>query len=98
MSTLTSPDVCRRAHISYRQLDHWIRSGYVECVTKNTPGSGTRRTFTEAEAIRVRLMSELIGAGLAPAMAYRATLRGEYDGEGTFRAHVMHGVWVEVRT
>lgn len=34
--------------LSYRMLDHWIRTGKVR-ITYDAHGSGTRRYFTEAE-------------------------------------------------
>ena len=43
---LTSSEICRRARISYRQLDNWVWNGYITPHIE-ADGSGTRRWWLE---------------------------------------------------
>ena len=65
-----SEQVAREAGISYRQLDHWIRRGWVIPDGEASPGSGFPREWTDAEALVVRVMGRLVRAGLPPHMAH----------------------------
>lgn len=76
-------DFCQTAGITYRQFDYWSRLGYI---TAEVPaiGQGSRRLFTQAEALRTRLMAELIrDAGITPAKA--AELSKELSARGEVR-------------
>jgi DNA-binding transcriptional MerR regulator len=44
---LSASEVCQVAGISYRQLDHWIRTGLVS-LDNPTPGYGHNRRFDQA--------------------------------------------------
>lgn len=48
--TVRSVELCRLAGITYRQLDHWTRSGLL-VPARSASGSGTQRLFTEDEAV-----------------------------------------------
>ena len=54
---LSSVQVCQMAGITYRQLDHWIRCGWIHPQgSEDLPGSGYRRLWTHLDAeIVVRL-------------------------------------------
>lgn len=54
--------------LSDRQVDHYIRRGYIP-LANPTPGSGHRRTFSFQEALRTAILAELVRAGLHPAAA-----------------------------
>ena len=83
--------VAKFAGITYRQLDHWLRSGYLD-----EPGrvvgaylrpteqvsSGTIRRFIEGDAWRARRMALLIATGLTPAEA--GELLRRFDGGQSF--------------
>lgn len=77
-------DLCKAARITYRQLDHWVRRGYVRAYVPSE-GSGTSRAFTEMEfqvATALGRLSEigvLVGSPLANAVA-EAIRNGETDG------------------
>jgi DNA-binding transcriptional MerR regulator len=60
---MTSADVCARAHITYRQLDHWTRRGYISPSNGQT-GTGVGRQWTRAEADHIRRMAALIQFGV----------------------------------
>lgn len=91
----TSYEVARLARITYRQLDHWTRKGWVVPIEEHT-GSGVPRHFTNDETEHVRIMAELVHAGFAPVDAYMITQWGERDAGGVFRASVNDRVVVEV--
>ena len=63
------------AGITYRQLDHWVRAGYVRCAVP-AAGSGSQRLFLATEVRVVADMARLIAAGLTVWAAERAA-RGE---------------------
>lgn len=57
---LTGPQVCVLAGISYRQLDHWTRTGVLHAIGED---AGCRRGYTEAEARIAGLIKKLLDAG-----------------------------------
>lgn len=64
----SAPDLAKRNHITYRQLDHWIRQGYVQ---GGTPGSGNARDLSELETEVLQHMSTFVRAGFPPRLAAR---------------------------
>lgn len=59
MGALNTQDVARKAGISYRQLDYWLRNGVVE-IKDPTPGNGVARTFTEDEVADIIALGRVI--------------------------------------
>ncbi len=59
-------DLVPTLHASYRQVDFWIRSGYVAPRLQGL-GSGTHRGVTAAEAAEIRFFDYLVAFGIAPA-------------------------------
>ena len=67
---MCSADVTDHAQISYRQLDHWSRSGYLRPVQDgNGPGHG--RCWPAIEAEIARRMARLAAAGFELGAAAR---------------------------
>jgi hypothetical protein len=60
---LTGPQVCVLAGITYRQLDHWTRTGTLHAIGEDTPGTGSRRGYSEAEARIAGYIKKLLDAG-----------------------------------
>jgi hypothetical protein len=54
-----------KMNISYRQLDHWCREGYL----KPEGGNGTQRSWSEIEIKIGRMMSRLVAIGMTPSAA-----------------------------
>ncbi len=54
---LTTTQVLKRfgGEITYRQLDYWVRQGYVTPSISNGNGSGTPRRWSEADVDQVRV-------------------------------------------
>ena len=83
---LGSPDAIREAGITYRQLDYWVRRGFLapEVVKGN-------RAWTP-EAIGVaRTLGRLTAAGVSLEAAAKVALSGES------RCEIAPGIWIEVR-
>lgn len=57
---VSTADVADKAGISYRQLDHWIRRGYVDVAGE---GSGSRREWTPEKVRRAVRIAVLVRAG-----------------------------------
>lgn len=51
--------------ISYRQLDHWSREGYLQ----PEGGDGSQREWSDQEIRVGRMMSRLVAIGISPAYA-----------------------------
>lgn len=64
---MRSVEVAERAGISYRQLDHYLRKGWV--TSRHDGGSGNNRDFTQSEADVIIRAGSLIAIGLAPEQA-----------------------------
>lgn len=52
--------------ITYRQVDYWVRKGYVAATL---PGIGYDRSWPRAEAAVVTRMCPLVAAGISPEAA-----------------------------
>lgn len=71
--------------ITYRQLDHYIRRGYIR---SNQPGSGRDRSLLDGEFDIAMLMARLIRIGFTPAAAAayaRASISRGWNGEISLR-------------
>lgn len=56
--------------ITYRQLDFWVRQGYLH--PRHKGGSGNARDFTGEEELVLTRMARLVNAGIRPDVAARA--------------------------
>jgi len=72
----THLDMQALARISYRQLDHWVRKGFLRPDVDNV-GSGRRRTFPPGELAVARVMGALAAAGMTPRAAERVARGGQ---------------------
>ncbi len=66
---LSSHDLASAAGITYRQLDHWVRTGLVGSFKQ---GSGNSRLWGMSDVERVLRMAALTRLGLTPTVAHRA--------------------------
>ena len=65
---VSSPELVCQAQITYRQLDHWTRAGYLKPITPG--GSGNPRDWPPEECRVATAMGALVKAGLMPAAAH----------------------------
>jgi hypothetical protein len=66
---ITSEAVTAAAGISYRQLDHWTRRGYLRPAADTGNGPGHCREWSSTERAVACLMAALVRAGLEPQAA-----------------------------
>ncbi len=59
---------------TYRQIDHWVRAGYLH--PQHSRGTGNPREWTREEMRVLRVMARLVKAGLQPAAAAKAARSG----------------------
>lgn len=67
--------------ISYRQLDHWARTGLVRSSLKQAAGRGSRRVYSFQDLVALRVVGQLRGAGASVQTIRRAVkwLRSHVD-------------------
>lgn len=66
--------VIRRSGATARQLDHWVRVGYLR--PEGQGGTGNAYDWPQAEVRAAVVMARLVEAGLTPAGAARAARDG----------------------
>jgi DNA-binding transcriptional MerR regulator len=59
------PQACAIVGISYRQLDYWARTGLVRPELKEAKGSGTQRLYSFKDLVHLRVIKNLLDAGVA---------------------------------
>jgi DNA-binding transcriptional MerR regulator len=79
---MSALDTLLATGLTYRQLDHWARQGWIR--PHHTGGTGHRREWPTHELAIAALMKRLIDAGLAAAKAAETardaeTIRSLYD-------------------
>lgn len=80
MDTVTLVDAAAAAGVTYRQANYWVDHGYVQAtmttrdgehqVTKDR-GHGYTQRITTAEAAALKVIGDLVSAGMQPAPAAR---------------------------
>ena len=70
MTRYSAAAVVHAAKVTHRQLDFWVRSGWV-VATVQARGSGRWREFTLDDIVDVAAMGRLVAAGVAPDLARR---------------------------
>jgi DNA-binding transcriptional MerR regulator len=66
------PQVCSIVGITYRQLDYWARTDLVRPSITDAKGSGTQRTYSFADLVRLKVVKSLLDAGVKLATARQA--------------------------
>jgi hypothetical protein len=72
---LTSKGVVAATGITYRQLDFWVRQGYLKPLLASK-GSGIPRAFSPSEVDVAVRMARFVAAGVLPASANHAARHG----------------------
>jgi DNA-binding transcriptional MerR regulator len=65
-------------NVTYRQLDYWARTGLVTPSITPATGSGSKRSYSYADVLEVKVIKSLLNAGVALTRARQAVecLRG----------------------
>lgn len=60
-----APLAQQAAGVTYRQLDYWARTGLVEPSIRSATGSGSQRLYSFKDILNLRLVKNLLGAGVS---------------------------------
>jgi DNA-binding transcriptional MerR regulator len=66
------PQVCRIVGITYRQLDYWARTGLLRPSITDARGSGTQRLYSYSDVLDLKVIKQLLDAGVSLKQARRA--------------------------
>jgi DNA-binding transcriptional MerR regulator len=66
------PQVCKIVGISYRQLDHWDRTGLKSPSLERAKGSGTQRLYSYQDVLELRIIKQLLDGGITLQRARKA--------------------------
>ena len=66
------PQVCGLVGITYRQLDYWARTGLLQPSVTAARGSGTRRVYSYSDVLELKVIKQLLDAGVSLQSARRA--------------------------
>jgi DNA-binding transcriptional MerR regulator len=59
------PQVCEIVKITYRQLDHWTRTGLIRPSVADAKGSGTQRLYSYRDVVELRTIKQMLDAGIS---------------------------------
>jgi DNA-binding transcriptional MerR regulator len=66
------PQVCALIGITYRQLDYWARTGLMRPSIADARGSGTQRLYSYTDVVELKVIKQLLDAGISLQRARRA--------------------------
>jgi DNA-binding transcriptional MerR regulator len=72
MGGFHGPQVCALVGITYRQLDYWARTGLLQPSVAAARGSGTRRVYSYSDVLELKVIKQLLDAGVSLQSARRA--------------------------
>jgi DNA-binding transcriptional MerR regulator len=87
------PQVCTIVGITYRQLDYWARTDLVRPSIADAHGSGTQRTYSYTDLVRLKVVKNLLDAGVKLQTARKAIeyLREDLGDEWATASLVLDG-------
>jgi DNA-binding transcriptional MerR regulator len=95
---LTTAEVCAAASVTYRQIDFWVRCGYIPAVDRlASVGSGKPRRWTQDEATFVAQLGQLVRAGINVKIAATALREAATVGEVVKQVRLPGGLTVHLR-
>jgi DNA-binding transcriptional MerR regulator len=68
----SGPQVCGLVGITYRQLDYWARTGLLQPSVATARGSGSRRVYSYSDVLELKVIKQLLDAGVSLQSARRA--------------------------
>ena len=66
------PQVCKLVGITYRQLDYWARTGLLRPSVADARGSGSKRLYSYRDLLELKVIKQLLDAGVSLQSARRA--------------------------
>jgi len=87
------PQVCKVVGISYRQLDYWARTDLVRPSLADAHGSGTQRRYSYRDLVRLKVIKNLLDAGVKLQAARKAIdyIRGDLGDDWATASLVLNG-------
>jgi DNA-binding transcriptional MerR regulator len=85
------PQVCKIVGITYRQLDHWDRTGLKSPSLVKAKGSGTQRLYSYSDVLELRVIKQLLDAGVTLQRARKAVEFLRESGEELAAANLVIG-------
>ncbi len=87
------PQVCEIVGITYRQLDYWARTNLLVPSISNAAGSGTQRRYSYRDLLELKVIKQLLDAGLSLTSARKAieALRSDKDSDVATANIVING-------
>jgi DNA-binding transcriptional MerR regulator len=76
------PQVCHIVGITYRQLDYWARTDLLRPSISDARGSGTQRIYSYSDLLQLKVIKQLLDAGVSLRHTRKAIecLRASGDG------------------
>ena len=71
-SGFSGPTVCRLTGVTYRQLDYWARTQLVTPSITPATGSGSKRSYSYADVLEVKVIKSLLNSGVSLSRARQA--------------------------
>src|SRR5207244_7322124 len=66
------PQVCKIVGITYRQLDYWARTNLVRPSVMDANGSGTQRLYSFRDLLELKVIKQMLDAGISLQSARKA--------------------------
>jgi DNA-binding transcriptional MerR regulator len=66
------PQVCKIVGITYRHLDYWARTGLVRPSVMDANGSGTQRLYSFRDLVELKVIKQMLDAGISLQSARKA--------------------------
>lgn len=87
------PQVCKIVGITYRQLDYWARTDLVRPSLADAHGSGTQRRYSYRDLVRLKVIKNLLDAGVKLQTARKAIeyIRGDLGDDWASASLVLDG-------
>lgn len=85
------PQVCKIVGITYRQLDHWDRTGLKSPSLVRANGSGTQRLYSYRDVVELRIIKQLLDAGVTLQRARKAVEFLRESGEDVAASNLVLG-------
>jgi DNA-binding transcriptional MerR regulator len=87
------PQVCSLVGITYRQLDYWARTGLLRPSLADARGSGSQRLYSYRDLIELKVVKQLLDAGVSLQRARKAIecLRTDLGAEVSSASLVLAG-------
>ncbi|MCU1492422.1 MAG: putative transcriptional regulator [Acidimicrobiaceae bacterium] len=86
------PQVCAIVGITYRQLDYWARTDLLRPSLADARGSGTQRLYSYRDLLELKVIKQLLDAGLNLREARRAVDCLRRSGDDLATANLVLGV------